>query len=263
MMSLLRTAMTSMGCLMLALPLEAGTVEGRVSLSDQFLKNALVSVTDLAGSPGNRPPVSLDHQSPAFRPRVLAILRGTPVRFVLGKMPCRLYSISEEGRFNLSRQKGRLKSIQFDRPGVIQVRCEDHPSALAYIVVLANPYFALTSETGRYSIVGVPEGTHRIEVWFEGEVRERRTVRVEDGTRLDFRLRPPDDGSNQDHKSESAAVSALTLKDSLASALPDLERDETESGLTPTASSSGPDVDVGPAGFNRVWEKRTQNWRKP
>jgi len=40
----------------------------------------------------------------------------------------------------------------------------------AYIVVLQNPYFAVTDASGHYTIKDVPAGSYTLAVWHEGKL---------------------------------------------------------------------------------------------
>lgn len=63
-------------------------------------------------------------------------------------------------------------SKEFNEPGVYVLRCGLHKWMHAYVIAVAHPYFAVTSEDGSFSIFGIPEGNYRARVWHEklGEV---------------------------------------------------------------------------------------------
>ncbi len=42
-----------------------------------------------------------------------------------------------------------------------------HASMLAFIIVLENPHFAVTSKGGAFKIDNVPPGTYTLKVWHE------------------------------------------------------------------------------------------------
>jgi hypothetical protein len=72
---------------------------------------------------------------------------------------------------------------------MIPLKCDVHPWMKAWIGVLDHPYFAVTGETGGYTIGGIPDGLHEVVVWHEelaGEVREVLVVGGE--ARADFVL---------------------------------------------------------------------------
>ncbi|MDA2926108.1 hypothetical protein MYX78_02550 [Acidobacteria bacterium AH-259-G07] len=180
--------------LFLPVSARAGKISGRVYLSDELAMEVLVSVEGVREIPAHsRVTAYLDHTGQKFLPHVLPIVVGTRVEFrSTERMPCRLFSISEAGAFNLMRQTGPVKSLRFHRPGVIQVRCRDHPSTYAYILVKENPYFALTDALGEYTISGISEGQRVVQAWFEGRVLEQETVEIgKRETFLDFRVDRP------------------------------------------------------------------------
>lgn len=175
-------------------PVWAGTIHGKVYLSDELTPQVLVWVAGLDEmSAHSGVTVHLDHTEGEFVPHLLPIEVGTTVEFRSGDgMPCRLYSASEKNAFNLTRQSGPDRSLTFDRPGVVVVRCQDHPDALAYIVVTETPYFAVTGEAGQYSIEGIPDGEHTVRLWFEGSVLEEQEIRIRQGDiSLDFHIDRP------------------------------------------------------------------------
>jgi hypothetical protein len=63
----------------------------------------------------------------------------------------------------------------------------------AYVGVFANPYFAVSGADGKFSIAGVPDGTHEIEAWHEKLGIKTGTVTVAGGkpAAIDFSFSPP------------------------------------------------------------------------
>lgn len=52
-------------------------------------------------------------------------------------------------------------------PGIVEVRCAEHPFARAYIAVFDHPYYAITEGDGTFKIDGLPPGTYTVKVWHE------------------------------------------------------------------------------------------------
>lgn len=50
-------------------------------------------------------------------------------------------------------------------PHVLEFSVESRPMSRAWVVVLDQPYFAMTDSKGNFSIDGVPPGLHHIRVW--------------------------------------------------------------------------------------------------
>jgi plastocyanin len=136
-----------------------------------------------AFEPDEQAHARMDQRDETFVPHVLAITVGTTVDFPNSDVKFHnVFSLSKTKSFDLGRYaRGQSKSVRFDRPGVVQVFCEIHSHMSAYILVLAHRYFALSDGAGRYAIEGVPPGTYTLSLWYEGSVRESRTVTVPDG----------------------------------------------------------------------------------
>jgi hypothetical protein len=76
-------------------------------------------------------------------------------------------------------------------PGIVEVRCDDHPWTRGYVAVFDHPYFAIADEDGRFRIDGLPAGEYHVRVWREGArapVEQRVEVRPAGESRLDVTL---------------------------------------------------------------------------
>ena len=124
----------------------------------------------------------MDQVDQTFVPHVLAIAVGTTVDFPNSDVTFHnVFSLSKTRSFDLGRySRGHSKAVRFDRPGVVQVFCDIHSHMSAYILVFAHRFFSVTDDAGRYTIGHVPPGTYTLTVWYEGEVRETRSVVVPD-----------------------------------------------------------------------------------
>jgi plastocyanin len=116
----------------------------------------------------------------AFRPRVLAIAVGTTVDFPNDDPVLHdVNSGSPAKSFDLGLyDRGQTRSVTFDAPGVVALRCSVHPTMRATIVVHTNPWVAVTDTHGRYAIRDVPAGTYTIHVWHEAMTARRTTVSI-------------------------------------------------------------------------------------
>lgn len=137
---------------------------------------------------------TLDQRDERFVPHVVAITVGATVDFPNNDRTYHnVFSLSKTRRFDLGRYAaGRSKSVRFDRPGIVRVFCDIHSHMNAFILVFAHRYFAVTDASGRYRIDGVPPGTYTLSAWFDGDVRDQRTVTVAADARsleLDFAVR--------------------------------------------------------------------------
>src|SRR5260370_41177690 len=75
--------------------------------------------------------------------------------------------------------KGAPTQKPLEQPEVmLPVRCNNHPWMNAFINVSATPFFAVTDETGRFEIKGLPAGTYTLAVVHEKMGEQTMTVTV-------------------------------------------------------------------------------------
>jgi plastocyanin len=109
----------------------------------------------------------MDQQNLAFIPRVLPIPVGSTVLFPNNdKVDHNVFSMSRTKTFNLgSYQPGQSQTVVFDKPGIVELRCDVHAEMAAYILVMKNPYFAVTDRKGNFEI---PDSGYLQQVGLEG-----------------------------------------------------------------------------------------------
>jgi len=92
------------------------------------------------------------------------------------------------GRFNIGMPAPGMKEIKkFTKPeiGTMTYKCDVHPWMLAYVHVVAHPYFAVTQADGTFEIKGLPAGEYEVSVWHEMKPfspdKATQMVKVEEG----------------------------------------------------------------------------------
>jgi hypothetical protein len=63
---------------------------------------------------------------------------------------------------------GALKHVRFDRPGLSRIFCNIHPGMAAYVMAVDSPYFAVSDQSGAFTIAAVPSGSYRYHAWRPG-----------------------------------------------------------------------------------------------
>jgi len=164
----------------------AETIKGKVKLkSANHADKVVVFVEEAKGTffPPEEHPI-MDQINLTFVPYVLPVLKGTTVDFhnsddVLNN----IFTPSWAGRkFNLGTYpKGVVRSYTLDRLGEVKLLCNIHPDMEGYILVLQNPYFAVTDEEGRYEITSVAPGSYTLHVWYERVPGEPQAITVKKG----------------------------------------------------------------------------------
>jgi len=183
----------------LAVPAGAGAIRGVVGIHPRPgdvgapLADAVVLIDGpTVPASADAPHAVMDQFDHAFRPHVLAIGVGTTVDFpnhdpvlhdVNSASPAKVFDLGLYDR-------GQTRSVTFDTPGLIRVRCNVHPVMGGLIVVHDNPNAAVTDAEGRYTMENVPPGTHPLRVWHDDFVPREVVVTVprEGLTQLDIQL---------------------------------------------------------------------------
>jgi plastocyanin len=163
---------------------DEGTVAGQVSAPNP--KQRAGVVVSLEKVPGNFTPpgtaVQMDQRGMQFIPHVLAVLKGTEVKFQNSDAVSHNVFTPDGDKYNLGNWgKGQSKTHNFDKPGVYRQLCNVHPEMSAVIVVLDNPFFAVTGEDGKYKIEHVPPGTYSLNAWSEKLPAAKQSVTVTAG----------------------------------------------------------------------------------
>jgi plastocyanin len=132
-------------------------------------------------------------QGAIFTPHVLPVLAGTTVEWPNNDdIYHNVFSYSDAAQFDLGLYKGNPpdKRVTFSRPGRVDVFCSIHENMHCVVMVLPNPYFAVTDERGRYAISNVPPGTYRLKAWHERLPPDEREIVVPTNgmARADFTL---------------------------------------------------------------------------
>ena len=147
-----------------------GAIEGTVKTGGVAVANAVVYIQHAEGSFAPAGPAKMDQRSMKFAPSVLPILTGTTVKF-LNSDPTQHNVFSPDyEKYNLGTwPQGQTKDQLFAKcakaPCAYVQLCRIHPEMEAYVVVLQNPYFAVTNSDGHYRIDNVPPGAHSLGVW--------------------------------------------------------------------------------------------------
>ena len=74
----------------------------------------------------------------------------------------------------------------------LEITCELHPWAKAWILVFDHPYFATSEKNGSFSIDGIPPGTYHVKAWhpFLGVAEQTVTVTAGQPATLALKLGP-------------------------------------------------------------------------
>ena len=167
-----------------ATSLSAATVSGTVELRESRIASvargkdysgvviSLRAVNQSVTASADRR-VTMLQKDKMFTPHILPIVAGTTIDFPNGDPIFHNAFSSYSGQiFDIGLYSpGTSRSVRFQRPGIVRVFCNIHPSMSAIILVLTTPYFAVTPHDGSFHI-DVPPGSYDLGVFHERATEE-------------------------------------------------------------------------------------------
>jgi plastocyanin len=152
-------------------------------------------------APRDKAPL-IDQRTCTFRPHVQAVRVNEPVE-ILNSDPV-AHNINASQRiytlFNILQPQQNMRATQtFDKPGLVNLKCNVHDWMQAYVHVFAHPYHEVTGNDGKFRFENVPPGRHDIAVWqeylgeqlFDVELQPGQTIRVI----IELQPRPGEEGT--------------------------------------------------------------------
>ena len=175
----------------------AGSVSGTIKVKGlRSPANVLVFITKAAAVDldFSNAGFVMDQKDLTFTPHILPIPVGATVFFPNhDKVDHNVFSLSRTKKFNFGSYKpGENKSIRFDKPGIVELRCDMHAEMLAYIMVMKNPYFGVSDAKGHIQIPDpdylkqagltgietIPAGKYTVKTWHEKLKTKKQTIEI-------------------------------------------------------------------------------------
>ncbi|MDB4907384.1 MAG: hypothetical protein JWO05_2168 [Gemmatimonadetes bacterium] len=61
-------------------------------------------------------------------------------------------------------------------PGLVEIRCRDHPWERAWVATFDQPYYSVSGAGGAFHLDGIPPGTYHLKAWHERATAPVETV---------------------------------------------------------------------------------------
>jgi Carboxypeptidase regulatory-like domain len=163
---------------------------------DKSVHNAVVYLVDIAKGkawPAQAKPPEIDNVKCKFEPHIQVIRAGK--LDVVNSDPMLHNTHGYYGRrtaFNLALpNKGQRIPVELTRAGQVRIDCDSHGWMEAWIYVVDNPYYAVTSADGKFTVVDIPAGTYKLVAVhpFTGPVEQSVTVAAGKPSDLNIELK--------------------------------------------------------------------------
>jgi plastocyanin len=158
---------------------------GAVAMSPAM---AVVYLEGKFPAPASPPKARMVQKDLAFVPALLPVQTGTSVEFPNEDDTYHnVFSFSKPKRFDLGRflpSERPIPSQIFDKPGMVQLRCDIHEHMWAVLLVLDTPYFTTTDSAGRFKLAGLPSGKFTLKAWISSEKTLELPVELKSGGTL-------------------------------------------------------------------------------
>ncbi len=156
------------------------------------LKNAVVLIRGIErGKPFAASAQQIAQLECRYRPHVTVVRPGE--RMTIMNQDSLLHNVhayrGDETVFNMAQPfRGQRTPQSLPEEGLVRIACDVHDWMEAWVLVLNNPYFAISDATGAFTLTDVPPGTYQLTLWHEslGTVSRKVTVEAGGSSELDF-----------------------------------------------------------------------------
>jgi plastocyanin len=149
------------------------------------IRNAVVWIENAPtgpGAPAQAAKVEMDQNGCVFIPRVVVVPAGGTVDFLNSDRL--LHNIHATPKLNVSfnrtQPKSRTIPVTFAKPEIVKINCDLHSWMVGWVVVAANPYYAITGADGTFSFDNLPPGQYKLQIWQERLGMQQASVTVGD-----------------------------------------------------------------------------------
>jgi plastocyanin len=169
------------------------TDQSLILSKDGGIANVVIEIT-VEGAEVKVPekPVHLDQSKCRFEPHVVVVPAGSTVEFLNSDAVS--HNVHTYAKRNDSMNKtiaaGGKESQKLDKTDQIEIKCDIHPWMNSWLIVTGASHYAVTDADGKFSVAGLPAGTHKVDYWHEKLGKGKAEIVVkEDGTSDGFEIK--------------------------------------------------------------------------
>ena len=154
-------------------PSAVSVIEGTISAESEVPLDEMVVYLESPDADRKMPApgkaVDVSQKGARFEPRLVVVSVGQTVNFLNDEnreIEHNVFSNSKAKKFDLGLfGPAKSKSVTFDAPGPVLLRCSIHRYMDGVVFVSPTPYSSLVNKDGRYQIKDVPPGKWTVKTW--------------------------------------------------------------------------------------------------
>ncbi|MCK6457241.1 MAG: carboxypeptidase regulatory-like domain-containing protein [Phycisphaerae bacterium] len=154
--------------------------KSRVAEAVVFLAN----ITQGKDFPKRDKPPEINQHFCSFSPNVQVVYLKEPVEIVNSDPVAHNINASQRiyTLFNILQPSKDMRSTKtFDRPGLVELKCNVHDWMRGFVYVMPHPYYQVTGADGAFRLDDVPPGAYELGVWQEHLAEQYVPVEVKAG----------------------------------------------------------------------------------
>lgn len=128
--------------------------------------------------------ISLHQIGCVYTPHIQLVPVGVPVKiFNDDGILHNIHTHSKKNRsFNVAQPKfiKKIEKTFKKAPEIVSITCDIHGWMSGYLVIVDHPYYAITDESGEYTIGGLSPGTYQLEFWHEKLGKQTKEITLTD-----------------------------------------------------------------------------------
>lgn len=148
---------------------EAAAVRGTLRIGSDSGEGAVVYLKDTGPKPAPVPPIeaTIRQENLEFKPFFTVVPVGSTILFENRDDEMHnVHSTTPGSRFDIgAHNKGDIKTVIFEKPGAVMLRCKIHTQMRGLVFVAPSQYYAVAGKEGKYDLPKVPPGAYRMEAW--------------------------------------------------------------------------------------------------
>ncbi len=148
---------------------EGAAVRGTVRIGAEPGEGGVVYLKGRAPKPPAKAKkeVTIRQENLVFSPPFTVVPVGSTILFEnLDSEMHNVYSASPGNLFDTgAHNQGDIKTVIFEKPGAVMLRCKIHIQMRGLVFVSPTPYYTVVGKDGKYELPEAPPGPYQVEAW--------------------------------------------------------------------------------------------------